>query len=366
MIHDIIKTLYVDFGIQKMLFPQELGGLGGGSFTDSYALVEELARGDLGICTEAFMNVWGIMPIAPPTPNEVLLKKFAPQMCGDKVFQVCSCVTEPHGGGAVEDFRLRGSQTKTRARLEKNEWVINGHKLWASGFREADLYRVICSIEGKSFPENIAQIYVPANTPGVSRSKPYRKMGCSTDTNGDVWFDDVRVPVENRAHEDPREDLKSLIVNLTPGRLASVPMTLGIMKRAYEILKQHVDAREIAGMPMKDHGVIVHELGQIAEDILTVEAYLYAVAARLDLPEVYGPPWEYKNYALVAAVKKTAGDIGFRMVNRALELMGSHGYSREGRLEKLLRDMKITQIWVGGPLLYLTDLSRYYFNTEAL
>lgn len=97
-IHDIIKTLYVDFGIQKMLFPEELGGLGGGSFTDAYALVEELARGDLGICTEAFMNVWGIMPIAPPTPNETLLKKFAAQMCGDKVFQVCSCVTEPQGG----------------------------------------------------------------------------------------------------------------------------------------------------------------------------------------------------------------------------------------------------------------------------
>jgi alkylation response protein AidB-like acyl-CoA dehydrogenase len=365
-IHDIIKTLYVDFGIQKMLFPQELGGLGGGSFTDSYALVEELARGDLGICTEAFMNVWGIMPIAPPTPNEILLKKFAPRVCGDKVFQVCSCVTEPHGGGSIEDFKLKGSQIKTRARLENNEWVINGHKLWASGFREADLYRVVCFVEGKDFPENIAQIYVPADTPGVERSKPYKKMGCSIDTNGDVWFDNVRVPLENRAHEDPTEDLKSLIVNLTPGRLASVAMTLGIMKRAYQLLKQHVDHREIAGIPMKEHGVIVHELGQIAEDILTVEAYLYSVAQRLDLPEVYGSPWEYKNYVLVAAVKKTASDIGVRMVNRALELMGSLGYSREGRLEKLVRDMKITQIWVGGPLLYLTDLARYYFGTETI
>lgn len=208
---------------------------------------------------------------------------------------------------------------------------------------------MVCCVEGKKFPENIAQIYVPAETPGVSTSKPYRKMGCSIDTNGDVWFDNVRVPRENRAHDDPREDLKSLIVNLTPGRLASVPMTLGIMKRAYEILKEHVDVREIAGMPMKDHGVIVHELGQIEEDILTVEAYLYAVAERLDLPDVYGPPWEYKNYALVAAAKKTAGDIGYRMVNRALDLMGSQGYSREGGLEKLVRDMKITQIWVGVP-----------------
>lgn len=365
-IQDIIQKLYVDFGIQKTLFPTELGGLGGSSNVDANAIVEEVARGDLGICCEAFMNVWGLMPIAPPTPNEFLLKKFAPLLCGDKAFQVASCVTEPHGGGSVEDFKLKGSQIRTRARLEGDEWVINGHKLWASGFREADLYRVLCFVEGEEFPRNIAQIYVPADTPGVEKSKPYRKMGCSIDTNGDVWFDNVRVPKENRAHEDPEEDLKSLIVNLTIGRLPSVAMTLGIMKRGYQILKDYVDNREIAGKPMKEHGVIVHELGQIAEDILAVEGYLYAVAERLDHPEVYGDPWDYKNLVVVAAVKKTASDIGFRMVNRALELMGSFGYSREGRMEKLVRDMKITQIWVGGPLLYLTDLARYYFGTETI
>lgn len=366
IVHDILKKLYVDFGLQTLLFPQELGGLGGASFVDSCAMVEELARGDLGICCEAFMNVWGLMPIASPTPNDVLLKKFAPMFCGDKLAQACSCITEPHGGGSVEDFKLEGKQIKTRARLEGNEWVINGHKLWASGFREADLYRVVCVIEGEKYPHNIAQIYVPSDTQGIERSKPYRKMGCAVDTNGDVWFDNVRVPKENRAHQNPEEDIKSLIVNLTLGRPVSAAMTLGIMKRGYELLKQHVDVREIAGIPMKDHGVIVSELGQIAEDILAVEGYLYAVAERLDNPEVYGMPWIYKNMVIAAALKKTAGDIGYRMINRALDLMGSHGYSREGRLEKLVRDMKITQIWVGGPLLYLTDLSRYFFNTEAL
>lgn len=366
LISDIVKKVYVDFGVQKILFPTELGGMGGGSNVDMNALVEELARGDLGICCETFMNVWGLLPIAPPTPNEFLLKKFAPFFCGDKVFQICSCVTEPHGGGSVEDFKLKGSQTRTKARLEKNEWVINGHKQWASAFRHADLFRVVCIVEGEQFPNNIAQIYVPADTPGVSTSKPYRKMGCSIDTNGDVWFDNVRVPKENRAHEDPKEDLKSLVVNLTIGRPPSVAMTLGIMKRAYQVLKDYVDNREIAGRPMKEHGVIVYELGQIAEDILAVEAYLYSVAERLDHPEVYGPPWEYKNLVAASALKKTAGDVGYRMVNRVLELMGSYGYSREGRIEKLVRDMKITQIWVGGPLLYLTDLARYYFGTETI
>jgi len=60
------------------------------------------------------------------------------------------------------------------------------------------------------------------------------------------------------------------------------------------------------------------------------------------------------------------GDIGWKVITNCLDLMGSFGYSRESGMEKLLRDVKITQLWVGGPLLYLTELSRYYFGTETL
>ena len=366
-VHDIIKKLYVDIGFQRTLIPKEYGGLGQYSIVSSLLAAEELARGDLGICCEAFMNCWGITPIVPPTQNDVLLKEFAPRFCGDESFQVCSCLTEPQGGGSIEDIAMKGKVIKTTCKLDGGDWVINGHKLWGSGFRHAGLFRVLCGVEGEEYPRNIAQIYVPADTPGVTTSKPYLKMGCNIDTNGDVWFDNVRVPKRYRAHEDPEEDLKSLIVNEVLGRaMPTTGMTLGIMKRAYEILKEWVDQREIGGKPMKEHGVIVNELGKIAEDIMAVEAYVYAVGYRFDHPEIYGMPWEFKNLVISDACKKTVGDIGYRMVNRALELMGSFGYSREGRMEKLVRDMKITQIWVGGPLLYLTELSRYYFGTETL
>ncbi len=191
-------------------------------------------------------------------------------------------------------------------------------------------------------------------------------MGTSIDTNGDIWFDNVRVPKENRAHDDPQEELLSVIANVTIGRLTSAAFPMGIMKRAYEILRDYVGSREIAGKPMKDHGAIVHELGQIARDIMAAEAYLYYVADRMDHPEIYGFPWEAKNLAAASAVQNTVGDLGWSVVSRAVELMGSYGYSREGRMEKLLRDLKITQIVVGGPILRLIELSRYYFGTEMV
>ena len=185
----------------------------------------------------------------------------------------------------MEDVRLKGTQIKTRARLEGNEWVINGHKLWPSGYREAKMFRVLCAVEGEDFPRNIAQIFVPADVPGVSTSKPYRKMGAAIDTNGDVWFENVRVPKENRAQPNPEDEVKSVIASITIGRLISAAFPLGIMKRAYEVLKDYADNREIAGKPMKEHGAIVHELGQIAKNILAAEGFFYYAAARMDHPD---------------------------------------------------------------------------------
>jgi alkylation response protein AidB-like acyl-CoA dehydrogenase len=364
-VHDIWRKLFIDLGLQKSFVPPEFGGLGGASTVDMLVLVEELSRGDYGTATTGFITPWSIAALTLPTPNETLLKKVAPLLMGDKEYVICSAITEPHAGGSVEDVRLKGSQVRTRARLEGNEWVINGHKLWPSAYREAHMYRVLCTVEGKEFP-NIAQIFVPADALGVATGKPYRKMGTSIDTNGDIWFDNVRVPRENCAHEDPEEELKSVIANITIGRLISAAFPMGIMKRAYEVIRDYVDNREIAGKPMKEHGAIVHELGQIAREIMAAEAFLYYVGDRMDHPDMYGFPWEHKALASASAVQNTVSDLGWSMVNRCLDLMGSYGYSREGRIEKLVRDLKITQIVVGGPILRLTELARYYFGTETI
>ncbi len=70
--------------------------------------------------------------------------------------------------------------------------------------------------------------------------------------------------------------------------------------------------------------------------------------------------------ALASAVQNIVGELGWDTLSRAMELMGSYGYSREGRMEKLLRDLKIGQIVVGGPILRLIEIARYYFGTETV
>ncbi len=365
-VHDLWRKLLIDLGLQKSFMPPDFGGTGGGSTIEVAATIQEVARGDYGLASTGFISPWSIAAISIPKPNEFLLKTFAPLLLGDEVFIIASAITEPHAGGSVEDVKLKGAQIRTRARLEGNEWILNGHKLWPSGFREAKWFRVLCSVEGEEFPKNIAQIFVPADAPGVSTSKPYRKMGAAIDTNGDIWFENVRVPKENRAQPDPEDDVKSILANITIGRLTSAAFPLGIMKRAYEVLRDYVENRQIAGRPMKEHGAIAPELGRIAQNILAAEGFFYSAAARMDHADAYGFPWEAKSVALASAVQNIVGELGWDTVSRAMELMGSYGYSREGRMEKLLRDLKIGQIVVGGPILRLIEIARYYFGTETV
>jgi alkylation response protein AidB-like acyl-CoA dehydrogenase len=365
IVRDLFKELWIDHGLQAAQVPPEYGGYDDRSMVESGALVIEVARGDHGLAETGFISGWAVASSMLPTPNEAVMKKIAAGMCGKEPYVVCSAITEPHSGGAVEDMRLKGEQTKTKAKLIGNEWVINGEKLWPSGYREAKAFVVVCAIEGEKYPNNIAQIYVPADVPGVSTGKPYRKMGTAIDTNGEIWFENVKVPKENLLHGG-EDEVKSLLAKCTIGRAFASSFTIGIMRRAYEILKAYVDSREIAGVPMKDHGAMAHELGQVASDMLAAEMVFWNTLERLSNPEVYGPPWDHKQLVAASVMDNVAGEYGSKVLNRCVELMGSYGYATEGRMEKLMRDAKIGQIVVGGPVLRILEAARYYFGTEAV
>jgi alkylation response protein AidB-like acyl-CoA dehydrogenase len=365
-VDDLIKKLLIDMGVQRSFVPPPYGGTGGGSLVELGAIAAELGRGDLGFCESALISSWVIPSIMLPTPNEAMMKKIAESLCGNEVYIMCSAMTEPHAGGGIEDLSLKGSQIRTTARLEGNEWVVNGHKLWPSASREAKMFQVFCAVKDEKFPNNIAQIMIPRDAPGVSTGKPYKKMGCSVSTNGDIWFENVRVPRENRLHENPEEEILSIRAKITVGRVTGNCFALGAMRRGYEILRSYVVNREIGGRPMKEHGVIVHELGQIATDMLTAEALTFNTLERLDRPEVYGPPWDHKQLAAASVCQNVVGELVSRALNRALLLMGSYGYAKEGKIEKLVRDVKINEIAVGGTMLRLTEAARYYFGTETI
>ncbi|MCK7477763.1 MAG: acyl-CoA/acyl-ACP dehydrogenase [Candidatus Moduliflexus flocculans] len=124
-------------GIQKALFPADLGGWGLGqsdyAFTIACTLAEEVGRADTAMAVAFMVTYWPLTTIlVEPHVNRRLAAEFAPMFCkSDKAVFAALAMTEPQGGADIENMELLGGKTiKTTARLDGDEWIINGHKLW--------------------------------------------------------------------------------------------------------------------------------------------------------------------------------------------------------------------------------------------
>jgi alkylation response protein AidB-like acyl-CoA dehydrogenase len=99
---------------------------------------------------------------------------------------------------------------------------------------------------------------------------------------------------------------------------------------------------------------------------MNMELAFWGTLQRLDKPEVYGPPWDHKQLMAASVMDNITMDCGTYVLNKCIDLMGSYGYAKEGKMEKLLRDAKICGIVVGGPVLRTMEAARYYFGTETV
>lgn len=367
--HKLLKSLCVDMGYQKGLWPQENGGLGVSSCVTFVVCCEEMARADAGLTTAANCIGWPFLPILlNPHKNQRLIEKFAPLFCDtDKLFFGSAAITDGRSGSDVENVDgTHGKYIATTAELDGDEWVINGHKLWCTNTGgEADLFSVFCTTDKDAGDDGVAIIYVPADTPGVTQGKPYRKAGMNGDANSDIWFENVRVPKENRAH-GPGTDATCAREFVSWGNVITGGYVLGSMNRIYELVKDWCNTRVVGGKILKEHSITAGVLGEIVAAIEVCKSDVYLKARMLDRPDIYGPGTSKSMLAKTRATKLFATDQLTRVVNLAMDLMGAHGYSHEGEIEKIWRDSKIQSLWMGGRSLALLDMSRYYFDIETL
>ena len=361
--YSVFEKVYeglVKLGIQKRGFSPEYGGLGIRSATTVCAITEELSRGDSGVSLHSLIIPWCLAG-AMGARNKVLMDKFIPMFCGDTPRCGCLAITEPAGGCNIEDAAEHGLTIRTRARLDGNEWVINGEKMWPSGASIADIYCVVCTTDPNQKEEGMALIYVPKDTPGLSFGKAEEKMGMKvTDVNTAIYFDNVRVPKEYRAG-GPGVDWQLFRANIGWGRLTSAPMTLGNAQAVLEIVIEYTKNRFYGGKPVRNHSLQAAMIADMAIGIESARAFYLSVAAMFNNRKKYGNPGEDYLMARASAAKVYACDVTETVCDRAMELMGSYGYARDYHVEKYLRDSKIIQIWLGGGQLGRLDVVQSYY-----
>jgi len=366
--HKIVKSILqalTDIGHQKAAFPAEYGGSGMTSVVSVAVMHEELGRGDSGVGTASTVTTWAFLP-ALTAGNKDILDRFAPEFCGPELRMGCFAMTEPggpHGGGGcdIENPTLHGKKIRTIARLEGDEWVINGQKMWASNSGEADVYCVLCTTDPELGDDGIALIYMPKDVKGLSFGKDETKAGMQGDRNCPMFLDNVRVPKEWRA-AGPGTDAQLLHANVISARILTGALALGNAQGAFETVLKFTGERIVADRPIRQHSICAGMLADIAIGIETARNYVLTVAYMCDHPEIYGPFVSEAMLSQASIAKVYAAEVAVMVTNKAMELMGSYGYVREYDLEKYWRDCKIIQLWEGGAQLGRFDICRGYYD----
>ncbi len=374
LIEPAFDKLMGEIGLQRVLFPEDLGGWGLGHSnyigTASFRLFEEVARADSAMAVAFGVVFWPLIMICnEPHVNRRLCEEFAPLFCQtNKAVFAANAMTEPQGGADIENLDIiKGSTIETTAVLEGDEWVINGHKLWPTNSGGiSDLFGVVCTANpGSTDIKDFAFIFVPASTPGVTQGGPYQKAGMAADKNGDIWFENVRVPSYYRAC-GPGDDYKYFKEVISFGNMGSIAFVSGTMLNVYEIVRDFVDNNYYKGKPLKEHDAVAGVLADLVKDIEIIRITGYQYARMLDRPDLYGDRWEDEIVAKGRAYKYFACDRAVDDLGKAMNIMETFGSDRSWDVEKHWRDLKIVQLWMGGKQLCQMETARLFFDCQTL
>ncbi|MGC9324113.1 MAG: acyl-CoA dehydrogenase family protein [Desulfomonilia bacterium] len=361
LIEDLQRKL-VPLGFQSGFLPEEYGGMGLTSVLTASILAEEFGRGDASFFCAPAGGFWAMRP-AIFAENTAVLGEFAPRFLGEDLYIACFAMTEPHGGCNVENMDMHGLGITTRARLDGNEWVINGSKVWPTNSGIADLYLVVCNTDPRLGDEGIALIYVPVPIDGFSFGRFEDKAGFRGSREGDFNFENVRVPNEFRA-SGPGRDAELLHDNVVFARIFSGAWATGCAQGAFDEVLSFTKDRLAAGKPIRQHTIAAGILADIAIGIQVGRDAYVNVAYMYDHPEVYGARHSKHMLSRSSIAKVFCADAAVTATNKAMELMGSYGYVTDYHVEKYWRDVKIIQLWEGGAQLGRLDVARGIYEYD--
>jgi len=242
-------------------------------------------------------------------------------------------ITEPNAGSDATGMR-------TTFRAEGDEIVIDGGKTFISNGDVADLYLVFGKWAGIDDPKAaISALILEKGTPGLSVVRVEDKMGTRGSGTATLAFDGCRVPRGNLLGE-PGEGLKILFASLNRSRPSVAAHALGIARAAFEDAVDYINERRQSGRRILEFQGVQFMLADLAAELALCESWLWRVGAMVDEGA--------SDFGVEASVLKLrASDLAMRMTTDAVQLFGGYGYCRDYRVERLMRDAKITQIWEG-------------------
>jgi alkylation response protein AidB-like acyl-CoA dehydrogenase len=318
-----------DSGFVRALYPPEQSGDAGDLLTAAL-VIEELARACGSTALTALVTRTGVAALLAHGTDDLRRRVLPPVVTGEH--QASYCLSEPGAGSDVASMT-------TRAVRDGDQWVLNGRKAWITSAGVSDVYTVFAKTEPAGGHRGITAFVVERDRPGLTIGKVEHKMGLRGSPTGEIVLEDVTLPADNLIGEERRGFYYALEA-LDSSRPVVAAQALGLAQGALDVAGAYVLDRRQFDQRIADFQGVQFTLADMATQLEAARLLVYAACARVDARA----PGITKGSSMA---KLFATDTAMRVTTDAVQLLGGAGTTREFPVERMMRDVKITQIYEG-------------------
>lgn len=221
----------------------------------------------------------------------------------------------------------------TSARREDDSYLVNGSKFLVTSGGEADLYFVLARTGPASGPQGMTALLVEKGTAGLSFGRAEDKMGLRSTSSREVFFENCRVPLRNRLGDEGGGTQVIGRAAVGWGFFGAAGISVGIAHSAVDLAVKHARERTISGQPIGAHQAVRSLIAEMILGTEAADALLFACAARADSAPDSAALNAFK-------AKLFASEVAMDVTNKAIQVLGGHGYCRDYVVERLFRDAR--------------------------
>ena len=318
-----------ELGLLGMLVPEKWDGAGAGHVALALAL-EEVAAGD-GSCSTIMSvhNSVACMPILK-FGSEQQKERFLRPMARGELLGAFA-LTEPQAGSDAANLR-------TRAARDGDGYVLNGVKQFITSGKNGQIAITFAVTDPTAGKRGITAFIVPTDTPGYLVTRIEEKMGQRASDTVQITFQDMRLPAELRLGTEG-EGYKIALSNLEGGRIGIASQSVGMARSAFEAALAYTKEREAFGKPIIEHQAVAFRLADMATEIDAARLLVLRAAALRD----HGAPCLKE----ASMAKLFASEMAERVCSAAIQVLGGYGYVSDFPVERIFRDVRVSQIYEG-------------------
>jgi alkylation response protein AidB-like acyl-CoA dehydrogenase len=337
------KNALVKNGLYAAHVPAEFGGDGADALA-TVLIIEEVARACGSSSLIPAVNKLGSVPLILGG-NDEQKKRWLPRLVKGEGFSYC--LSESEAGSDASALR-------TKVERKGDGWVLNGSKKWITNAGESEFYSVIAQGDASLGSKGITAFVVEKSDPGVSFGAPEKKMGMRGSPTREVYFDNVELSDDRRISE-VGQGFALAMNTLDHTRITIAAQALGIAQGAFDVATKYAHERHQFGKPIFDFQAVQFMLADMAMNIEAARLLTYSAAVKSENGE--------RDLRFFSAASKCfASDIAMKVTEDAIQVLGGYGYVTDYPVERMMRDVKLTQIYEGTNQIQRIVMARNLLN----